>query len=86
MEESLAAEDADEKDGGKPVTHAAARRSVQLLQRYFVEQGFSEDAHASLNACADLIYYRARVSFKQTTLDRFFLHRFSLWLALSRLL
>ena len=38
------------------VTHAAARHAVQLLQRYFVKQGFS-----------------ALASFKQTTLDSFFL-------------
>ena len=37
VEESLATEDDDEEDGEPMVTHAAARRSVQLLQRYFVE-------------------------------------------------
>ena len=72
VEESLAAEDDDEEDGEPMVTHAAARRSVQLLQRYFVEQGFGDDAHASLDACTDLVYSRARASSKQTTLDSFF--------------
>ena len=43
------------KDGTDPVlfspmvlriTHVAARRSVQALQQYFVEQGFSDVHHA----------------------------------------
>ena len=59
VEESLAAEDDDEEDGEPMVTHAAARHSVQLLQRYFVEQGFDDNAHASLDACTDLVYSRA---------------------------
>ena len=71
VEESLAAEDDDEEDGKPMVTHAAARCSVQLLQRYFVEQGFGDNAHASLDACTDLVYSRARASSKQTTLDSF---------------
>ena len=76
VEESLAAE-GDDEDGEPVVTHAAARRKVQLLQHYFVKQGFSDNTHASLDACADLIYSRAHASFKPTT--RFvFLHRFSI--------
>ena len=71
VEESLAAEDNDEEDGEPMVTHTAARRSVQLLQRYFVEQGFNDNAHASLDACTDLVYSRACASSKQTTLDSF---------------
>ena len=55
MEESLAAEGNDE-NGEPMVTHTAARHSVQLLQCYFVEQGFDDNGHASLNACTDLIY------------------------------
>ena len=71
VKESLAAEDDDEEDGEPMVTHTAARCSVQLLQRYFVEQGFGDNAHASLDACTDLVYSRARASSKQTTLDSF---------------
>ena len=51
------------------VTHAVARRSVQHLQLYFAEQGFSDDVHASLDACSDLIYSRAHAN---TILDSFF--------------
>ena len=70
----LAADEGDDEDGEPMVTHAAARHEVQLLQRYFGEQGFSDSADASLDACADLIYSRAHASFKQTTLhvDSFF--------------
>ena len=71
MEESPATKGNDE-DGELVVTHAAARHKVHLLQCYFVEQGFSDNADASLDACADLIYGRAHTSFKQTTLDSFF--------------
>ena len=60
-------------DGELVVTHAAARHKVHLLQCYFVEQGFSDNTDASLDACADLIYSRAHTSFKQTTLDSFLL-------------
>ena len=72
MEESAAAEGNDE-NGELVVTHAAARHKVHLLQCYVVEQGFSHNADASLDACADLIYSRAQTSFKQTTLDSFLL-------------
>ena len=37
------------------VTHAVARCSVQFLQRHFVEQGFSDNIHVSLDVCGDLI-------------------------------
>ena len=72
VEESPAAEGNDE-DGEPVVTHTAARHKVHLLQCYFVDQGFSDDADASFDACADLIYSRANTSFKQTTLDSFLL-------------
>ena len=56
MEESPIAEGDGEEDGEPMVTHAAARHSVQFLQRYFVEQGFSDNTDASLDVCANLIY------------------------------
>ena len=56
------------------VTYTAGRLSVQLLQHYFVELGFSDDTHASLDACADLIHSRAHASYKQTTLVFSFAH------------
>ena len=49
------------KDGTNPVlfsrtvlriTHVAARRFIQVLQQYFVEQGSS---HAALNVCGQLL-------------------------------
>ena len=61
VEESPAAKD-DDEDGETIVTHPTARRSVQLLQCYSVKEGFSDDAHASLDA---------RASFQQTPLDSF---------------
>ena len=69
MEKSSAVED-DNKDSKSLVTRAAARCLVQLVRHYFVEQGFSDVAHASFNACAALIYSRAHVSYnlKQATL------------------
>ena len=54
MKESSAARD-DDENGRLIIFHATARCSVQLLRRYFVEQGFSDNVCASLDACADLI-------------------------------
>ena len=76
--EESSADEGDDEDSKLMVTHTAARRKVQLFQCYLVEQGFSDNAHASHDACADLIYSRAHASFKQTTLDSFFLRRFSI--------
>ena len=70
VEESLTAKD-DDEDGEPMMTHTAARHSVQLLQHYFVVQGFDDDAHASLDVCTNLVYSGARASSKQTTLDSF---------------
>ena len=54
------------------VTHAAARHAVQVLERYFMEQGFNETLTAALDACSDAVRRKASASTKQTTLDRFF--------------
>ena len=35
------------------VTHVEAQRVVQMLQRYFVEQGFSDTLHIALDTCAN---------------------------------
>ena len=43
------------------ISHVAAKRSIQVLQQYFVEQGFSDTLHASLDAS----------KMAQTTLDSF---------------
>ena len=51
------------------VTHAAARHSVQLLQRYFTEQGFSDKLQYALDACADEVMKKASAAMKQSTLD-----------------
>ena len=70
--EESPADKGDVEDSELMVTHAATRCKVQLFQHYLVEQGFSDNAHASHDACAELIYSRAHASFKQTTLDSFF--------------
>ena len=35
------------------VTHVAAKDFVQILQQYFVEQGFNDAHHAALDMCAN---------------------------------
>ena len=50
-------EDGSEGKDGDPnevvakTTHAAARRSVQKLQRYFIKQGVSNAYHAAIDVC-----------------------------------
>ena len=39
------------------VSHSEARHSAQLLQRYFVEQGFSEEHHTALDMCAGEVFH-----------------------------
>ena len=56
-------------------THAAARHSVQLLQRYFFEQGINDAYDAAMDMCADEAYRRANAKMRQTTLDSFTLHQ-----------
>ena len=41
------------------IGHVAAKRSIQVLQQYFVEQGFSDTLHASLDMCADEVFSNA---------------------------
>ena len=53
------------------VSHTVTRHSVQLLQHYYVEQVFSDDVHASLDVCGDLINSKACANFKQTTVCSF---------------
>ena len=64
-------EDSDPDEEVAKTTHAAARRSVQLLQRYFVEQGVSDEYHAAIDMCADEVFRRANAKMKQTSLDSF---------------
>ena len=53
------------------ISHVAAKRSIQVLQQYFVEQGFSDTLHASLDMCADEVFSNAASKMAQTTLDSF---------------
>ena len=62
----------DDEPGDPRVTHAAARHSVQLLQRYFTEQGFSDKLHCALDMCADQVLKKAFSAMKQSTLDQAF--------------
>ena len=64
----------EDSDPDEEVAHAAARRSVQLLQRYFIEQGVSDAYHAAIDMCADEVFRRANAKMRQTTLDSFTLH------------
>ena len=48
------------------IGHVAAKLSIQVLQQYFVEQGFSETLHTSLE-----IFSSAASKMAQTTLDCF---------------
>ena len=67
-------DDSDEEQTIEPtVTHTAARRAIQVLERYFVEQGFSGTLTAALDTCSDAVRRKASASTKQTTIDRFFL-------------
>ncbi|KAI6651119.1 Tigger transposable element-derived protein 6-like [Oopsacas minuta] len=53
------------------ISNVAAKRSIQVLQQYFVEQGFSDTLHASLDMCADEVFSNAASKMAQTTLDPF---------------
>ena len=46
----------DDEPGTPRVTNAAARHSVQLLQRYLTEQGFSDKLQCALDTCAEKGY------------------------------
>ena len=49
-------EDSDcDDDVAAKTTHAAARRSIQVLQQYVIEQGFSEVHYTALDMCADRV-------------------------------
>ena len=66
--------DADEEVA--KTTHAAARYSIQLLQRYMylIEQGISDAYHAAIDMCVDEVFRRASSRMRQTTLDSFMLN------------
>ena len=48
------------------MTHADARRAVQVLQQYFLEQGISDAHNAALDMCAGEVPRKAAF-----TLDSF---------------
>ena len=73
QEDSCKCEEEDDTDLVPLVSHSEARHSTQLLQRYFVEQGFSEEHHAALDVCAGKIFCKAASVTRQSTLDRFIL-------------
>ena len=54
------------------ITHTVARQCVQTLQRYFIEQGFTEATNGALDTCAEEVYNKSLTSKKQTTLNAFF--------------
>ena len=54
-------------------THTASRRSVQLLQWYFVEQGISDGYYAAIDMCVDEEFRKANAKMRQATLDSFML-------------
>ena len=39
------------------ITHVAPRCSIQVLQQYFVEQGFSDTHHTLPRMCADKVFF-----------------------------
>ena len=41
------------------VTHVVTRPSIQILQQYFIEQGFNDAHHAALNMCANEVFAKA---------------------------
>ena len=71
----LCLEDGNDSDSDNDtvvrISHVAAKRSIQVLQQYFVEQGFSDTLHASLDMCADEVFSNAASKMAQTTLDSF---------------
>ena len=54
------------------VRHTAAIGAVQVLEHYFMEQGFSETLIAALDTCFDTVRRKVSASTRQTTLDVFF--------------
>ena len=72
LEDGSEQEDSDcDDDVAAKITHAAARRSIQVLQQYFIEQGFNEAHYTALDVCADGVLKNAASKTKQTTLDSF---------------
>ena len=71
QEDSCECEEEDDPDPVPLVSHSEAKHSMQLLQRYFVEQGFSEEHHAALDMCAGEVFRQAASNTRQSTLDRF---------------
>ena len=55
------------------ITHVPARRSMQFLRQYFVEQGLSNANNAALDTCAESIFSKIASEMRQTTLDSFML-------------
>ena len=53
------------------ISNALARESIRKLQRYFIEQGFDDDAQKALDTCAEVIFKRFESSRKQTTIEYF---------------
>ena len=70
-EDSSEDEDSDPDEEVAKTTHAAARHSVPLLQRYFVEQDVSDAYHAAIALCVDEVFRRANAKMRQTALDSF---------------
>ena len=54
------------------VSHAIATESILNLQRYFIEQGFSDVAQKALDTYAEVIFKRLLSSKKQTTIENYF--------------
>lgn len=59
----------DDEDGEPGVAHAAARHSMQILQCYFVKQGFSDElhVHAAIDSYGGRVVSKAHSSMKWTT-------------------
>ena len=54
-------------DDTDPVTHAEAKLHILRLQRYFTQQGFSDEAHY----CTHLVDSKCATTLKQTYLHQF---------------
>ena len=46
------------------VTHMAARQNIQVLQQYFIEQGFRDTQNADLDMCTDEVFAKASSEMK----------------------
>ena len=53
------------------ISNVFDRESIRKLQRYFIEQGFDDDAQKALDTCAEVIFKRFESSRKQTTIEYF---------------